>query len=204
MTETASITDRVAAVGGLINEVLLSVASMTGPDPEMNPRARTDDRLRELLVGLERVRPEQGYRPSAALDRAVRVRDVTCRFPGCRRAALGTATGTDIDHAVSWPVGCTVASNLAVLCRRHHRLKHTAGWRVELNADTTMTWTTSSGRAYTSELWHYPNASSSSSPAPTESVIAGVSDPVIEVPDPPPRQWPTSSRCPDTRPEFEP
>ncbi len=111
--------------------------------------------------------PDQGYRPSAALDQAVRVRDVTCRFPGCRRAALGSGTGTDVDHTVSWPRGPTIASNLAVLCRRHHRLKHSAGWRVVLNPDATMTWTTPSGRSYTSEPWYHPNP-----PAPPVVAVA--------------------------------
>ncbi len=56
------------------------------------------------------------YRPSAALDRAVRARDVTCRFPGCRRSA--DSAGTDLDHTIPWPDGPTSAANLAVLCRR--------------------------------------------------------------------------------------
>jgi hypothetical protein len=41
---------------------------------------------------------EKQYRPSAALDRAVRARDVTCRFPGCRRSA--DSAGTDLDHTI--------------------------------------------------------------------------------------------------------
>ncbi len=74
---------------------------------------------------------EKRYRPSAGLDRAVRARDVTCRFPGCRRSA--DSAGTDLDHTVPWPQGPTAAANLAVLCRRHHRLKHTPGWNAELD-----------------------------------------------------------------------
>jgi hypothetical protein len=100
---------------------------------------------------------EPGYRPSGKLESAVRVRDVTCRFPGCRRAALGTETGTDLDHTVAWPAGATSADNLAVLCRRHHRLKHSPGWSVTLNRDATMTWTTPTGRTYISEPWHLTN-----------------------------------------------
>ncbi|HEX5016075.1 MAG TPA: DUF222 domain-containing protein, partial [Actinomycetes bacterium] len=46
---------------------------------------------------------EHSYRPSPALDSAIRARDVTCRFPGCRRSTLGTGTGTDLDHTVPWP-----------------------------------------------------------------------------------------------------
>jgi hypothetical protein len=98
---------------------------------------------------------EKSYRPSAALDRAVRARDVTCRFPGCRRTATGP--GTDLDHTTPFPTGPTAATNLAVLCRRHHRLKHTAGWTVTLNPSGVMTWTTPTGRQFATEPWRYTN-----------------------------------------------
>ena len=104
---------------------------------------------------------EKRYRPSAALDRAVRARDVTCRFPGCRRSA--DSPGTDLDHTVPWPAGPTAATNLAVLCRRHHRLKHTAGWNVHLHPTGVMTWTTPTGR-------HVTTPSPGSTPTPTHRV----------------------------------
>ena len=96
---------------------------------------------------------QKRYRPSAALDRAVRVRDVTCRFPGCRRNA--DSTGTDLDHTVPWPAGPTSAANLAVLCRRRHRLKHTPGWNVTLDPSGVMTWTTPTGGTAITEPWQY-------------------------------------------------
>ncbi|MCZ3385423.1 MAG: HNH endonuclease [Actinomycetia bacterium] len=96
---------------------------------------------------------EKRYRPLAALDRAVRARDVTCRFPGCRRSA--DSAGTDLDHTVPWPAGPTCAANLAVLCRRHHRLKHTTGWAVTLGPTGVMTWTTPTGRTYQTQPWQY-------------------------------------------------
>jgi hypothetical protein len=103
------------------------------------------------VVGLA----EQQYRPSAELDRAVRARDVTCRFPGCRRSASGSHSGTDLDHTIPWPEGSTSPDNLAVLCRRHHRLKHCAGWNVTLHPDGSMTWVTPSGRNYQTYPWEY-------------------------------------------------
>jgi hypothetical protein len=118
---------------------------------------------------------ETGYRPSLALDRAVRARDVTCRFPGCRRAASGRASGTDLDHTVAWPDGPTAATNLAVLCRRHHRLKHSGEWDVALHPDGSMTWTTPTGRRYATEPWQY-----------TEST--GDTESTGEAPDPPARE----------------
>jgi hypothetical protein len=96
----------------------------------------------------------RAYRPSIRVERAMRARDVTCRFPGCRRAALGAGSGTDLDHTVPWPAGPTEQTNLAVLCRHHHRLKHSPGWQVVQGPDGSMTWTTPSGRTFTSEPWH--------------------------------------------------
>jgi len=67
------------------------------------------------------------YRPPADLKRFVELRDVVCTFPGCGRSARGC----DLDHTVSWADGgSTSASNLASLCRHHHRLKHESNWTV--------------------------------------------------------------------------
>lgn len=93
------------------------------------------------------------YRPSAQLERTIRARDVTCRFPGCRRSA--TSTGTDLDHCTPWPAGPTQSGNLVVLCRRHHRLKHQAGWSVAVDVAGAVTWTTPSGRRNRTEPWQY-------------------------------------------------
>ncbi len=112
---------------------------------------------------------ETTYRPSRRLDRAVRSRDQICRFPGCRRPAATTASGTDVDHTTPWPRGTTAASNLAVLCRHHHRLKHAPGWRVEHHPGGTLTWTTPGGRTLTTSPWVYTD---------------------VQDPDPPPDRWP--------------
>ena len=126
-----------------------------GVDSEPTGRAVYRRLLADPVSGTLSDISEQRYRPSATLERAVRARDVTCRFPGCRRSALGTGSGTDLDHTVPWPVGSTSAANLAVLCRRHHRLKHTPGWSVVLHPDGSMTWTTPTGRLFSSEPWSY-------------------------------------------------
>jgi hypothetical protein len=58
------------------------------------------------------------YQPSAALERAIRCRDLTCRFPGCGRPA----TRCDLDHTIPFnhdnPAagGATVASKVRCLC----------------------------------------------------------------------------------------
>ena len=99
-----------------------------------------------------------GYRPGDRLDRFVRQRDRRCRFPGCR----ARPTRTDLDHTVPWPAGPTDASNLACLCRHHHRLRHQApGWRLRGVADGGLEWTTPGGRTVTT---HPPRFGTDDSP----------------------------------------
>jgi hypothetical protein len=58
---------------------------------------------------------------SAALRRALAMRDGRCRFPGCDRRD----SWCDAHHVVHWADGGeTTLSNLVLLCRRHHRAVH--------------------------------------------------------------------------------
>ncbi len=90
------------------------------------------------------------YRPSPALARAVRCRDLTCRFPGCHRGAASC----DLDHTIPFnhvePTagGQTVASNIKCLCRFHHRVKTFGGWSDRQLQDGTVIWTSPSGRVF--------------------------------------------------------
>jgi hypothetical protein len=89
---------------------------------------------------------ESGYRPSAALERFIRCRDLTCRFPGCDRPA----ELCDIDHTVPYPFGLTHPSNLKCLCRKHHLLKtFWTAWGDEQYPDGSVVWTAPSGQTYT-------------------------------------------------------
>jgi hypothetical protein len=83
--------------------------------------------------GLRPPPPTSTYRPPAAQERFVEVRDRHCRMPGCRRRA----GRCDIDHAVAHADGGPTACwNLCCLCRRHHRIKTFAsGWHFELLGD---------------------------------------------------------------------
>jgi hypothetical protein len=61
-----------------------------------------------------------------AMRRALHHRDPGCRFPGC---TVRFGQGHHIRH---WAEGgATTLSNLALLCRRHHRAVHEEGYQVE-------------------------------------------------------------------------
>ena len=80
--------------------------------------------------------------PNTRLKEQVRLRDGTCRFPGCSVKA----SNCDLDHAVAFPDGPTSYDNLHALCRRHHTIKHTRGWQVEVLPHGRLEWTTPTGR----------------------------------------------------------
>jgi hypothetical protein len=85
------------------------------------------------------------YRASQQLSDFVRCRDLTCRFPGCDRAAIHC----DLDHTVPFAEGGpTHASNLKCLCRIHHLLKTFGGWRDRQLRDGTVIWTSPSDDTY--------------------------------------------------------
>jgi hypothetical protein len=93
------------------------------------------------------------YAVPADLRRRLRLRDGTCRFPGCRRRA----ERCDLDHTVAWQDGGrTAADNLAHLCRHHHLVKHRRGalgrWSVRqpgpAPAGGVLEWTSPAGRTY--------------------------------------------------------
>ena len=78
---------------------------------------------------------------SAALRRALRIRDGGCQFPGCHRRRHLQA-----HHVVHWMHGGpTDLDNLVLLCGRHHRAIHEEGF--------TLSWSTDPGDGRQSGGW---------------------------------------------------
>jgi len=76
-----------------------------------------------------------------ALRRALHHRDRGCRFPGC---GLRFGQGHHIRH---WAHGGpTTLSNLALLCRRHHRAVHEEGYQVDRQPDGELSFRRPDGR----------------------------------------------------------
>ena len=88
------------------------------------------------------------YRPPADLARWLRVRDETCRFPGCNRRAARS----ELDHTGDWADdGRTAFDNLAHLCPYHHHLKHETSWSVRHLEHGTLEWRSPAGRRHVTE-----------------------------------------------------
>ena len=82
------------------------------------------------------------------------LRDRTCVFPWCTRPARRC----DVDHIVEYDhdaeaegrpqPGPTTTSNLAALCRYHHRLKTFTAWTYRMAAPGIFEWTSPHGHRY--------------------------------------------------------
>ena len=91
------------------------------------------------------------YRCTSDMRTWLRVRDGTCRFPGCNRPAARC----ELDHNAEWATenGQTAHVNLAHLCPGHHALKGNTAWKVIQNPDGSgeLTWTSPTGHVFRTE-----------------------------------------------------
>ena len=85
------------------------------------------------------------HKNTAGMKKWLRMRDETCRFPGCNRPAVTS----DIDHTEACETGGrTDQDNLAHLCEPHHRLKHLTQWTVKQEPGGVLFWTSPGKRSY--------------------------------------------------------
>jgi hypothetical protein len=100
------------------------------------------------VVDLNQTLQSAGYQPSAALAEQVRLRDRTCVHPWCQRPARSC----DLDHIEPYdpdgPPWQTNSTNLAPLCRRHHRLKTHGGWTYSMVEPGTYLWRSPYGHTW--------------------------------------------------------
>ena len=88
------------------------------------------------------------FRVPASLKKYLRLRDGTCRFPGCNRSA----GHSDLDHTIDKQFGGpTTATNLHFLSPAHHNLKHFSDWKAIADPDGTLHWTSPAGKHYATD-----------------------------------------------------
>ncbi|WP_369676701.1 HNH endonuclease signature motif containing protein [Leucobacter sp. 7(1)] len=77
------------------------------------------------------------------MQRRITARDLHCRAPACR----APAHRCDIDHTIAaTDGGPTTTTNLALLCRAHHSLKHHSDWQLTQLPGGTLKWVSPTGR----------------------------------------------------------
>ncbi|SEQ01942.1 HNH endonuclease [Arthrobacter sp. OV608] len=89
------------------------------------------------------------YRLTKAMKKALQLRDGRCTFPGCNNPSMDN----EADHLQAWQHGGTTGiGNLAQLCPKHHRLKHSTGWTpTAATQNEPPGWTSPTGRHYKAE-----------------------------------------------------
>ena len=95
-----------------------------------------------------------GYAIPDRIREQIILRDGTCVFPWCTRPARAC----DVDHVVPYDhdaesegraqPGPTQTSNLAALCRQHHRLKTHSAWRYRVTGPGEFEWTSPHGHTF--------------------------------------------------------
>jgi hypothetical protein len=101
-----------------------------------------------------------------AIRRALQSRDHGCRFPGCSNTHY-----VDGHHIRHWANGGeTRLSNLALLCRHHHRQVHEGGVMVQAIEDGALRFTTRDGRMFDSPL---PTQSGTEPTTPPTEILQG-------------------------------
>ncbi|MFD0047278.1 DUF222 domain-containing protein [Pseudarthrobacter scleromae] len=97
------------------------------------------------------------YRVTKAMRNWLRLRDGQCPFPGCSNSSLDN----EADHLLAWHHGGTTGiSNLGQPCPKHHKLRHTTGWKpTPATKNQPPGWTSPTGRHYKSEHqdWEPPH-----------------------------------------------
>ncbi|GAA1763477.1 hypothetical protein GCM10009795_007580 [Nocardioides hankookensis] len=91
-----------------------------------------------------------GYRPTDTMREQAILTNASCVFPHCTRPSRSA----DLDHVENYDGTNTTSTNLAPLCRGHHRYKTHAGWTVVRTGVTSFTWTNRYGYAYDWDTAH--------------------------------------------------
>lgn len=92
-----------------------------------------DVERRWMLLDHETQQPIDGgitrRKPTASQRRKAEMLHPTCVQPGCRMPSVDC----DLDHRIPWvEARATCTADLGPMCRHHHVIRHTYGWRYEL------------------------------------------------------------------------
>lgn len=143
--------------------------------------------------------------PATALRRHVELRDRTCSFVGCRRAA----TGSELDHTHEHSRGgATVRANLGPTCGHDHDLKHEGAWTLSQPHPGRFVWRSPLGGVYETRGEPFLPAMPDPRPAelPPNFDLCGRVDegPILRPPQPAPPRPPPAPGAPQNDPDEPP
>jgi hypothetical protein len=143
LTVSESMLDEESPPGGAETGGILAAALRAAS--RARARADTDDVADAAAGGCAHLSATTSYRPPPSLRDYVAARDVTCRYPTCRRPAWHG----DLDHTLAYEDGGrTCKCNMGGLCREHHLLKQNPFWVLQQSAPGIFNWTTPAGRLH--------------------------------------------------------
>lgn len=140
-TLVTEIEQRLAHVRGRVHSEQLPIAIRRAAQRIHHELAEARD---IACRGNDETHGRPGYRAPAVLRREIEARHATCVFPTCNQPVHRC----DMDHTIPWHPGTTCRCNLAPLCRRHHRLKQSPGWKLHQLWPGLLLWITPSGAWY--------------------------------------------------------
>ena len=140
----------VALLTGLtVGEPVPVQVILTGSGPELSGHgAISRSHSAELckgtdLIDLTRRHPVTGLPAGAHVGSLGACTDRHCRFRD-----TGARGDVDLDHVIPHPSGPTEHTNLAALCRYHHRLKTHTPWSVQMLDGAVLRWTSPRGHVF--------------------------------------------------------
>jgi hypothetical protein len=114
------------------------------------------------------------------ISRALKLRDQTCRFPGCCESRY-----VDAHHITHWADGGeTSLDNLVTLCRYHHRQLHQGGFNITVeksDEEQQLVFSTPSGRKIESSFFPQFQNDSAESFSDTVNTMAPDVDPTTSI-----------------------
>jgi hypothetical protein len=133
----------------------LNIAALTGNSTDAGCPGELEFRLENLAGPCDHAHQAAGHDPGVKLKHLTGILNQCCTFLTCRRPHRQC----DYEHSTPYDKGGrTCLCEGGPVCRHHHRDKQAPGWHLEHGENRGwFTWTTASGRTYTTKPTQYPD-----------------------------------------------
>jgi hypothetical protein len=133
----------------------LNIAALTGNTTGPGGAGNLEFTLENLAGPCDHKHQAAGHDPGVTLKHLTGILNQCCTFITCRRPHATS----DYEHSKPFEQGGrTCLCEGGPVCRHHHRNKQAPGWHLEAGENRGwFTWTTASGRTYTTKPTQYPD-----------------------------------------------